>query len=209
MKPNKRIIGITGTIAAGKSTAAAYFRDQYGIPVIDADAVGHEVLQDPTVMEKLIRAFGSNVVRQGQIDRKLLGDIVFQDPQKLEQLNHITHPVITERIQNQVNDFLAGSKEAPYLLIEAYGLYQSDLIHMVSEVWAVCADKGLRIQRVMQRQGLTREEATIRVNSQWSDEEYEKRADILLDGGHDTADLYQQCDRIQKGEWQAHHKGSL
>lgn len=198
MKPNKKIIGITGTIAAGKSTASKYLAEKYGIPLVDADLVGHEVLQDPEVMQQLAETISPLILVDGKIDRKILGGIVFQDPQKLQQLNAITHPVITKRIHKQVQDFLEGENEASFMLIEAYGLMQSDLIHMVEEIWVVCAERELRIERVMKRQGLSREEAVRRVDNQWSDEEYRKRADIALDGSRDTEYMKEQCDRIME-----------
>ena len=198
MKPNKKIIGITGTIAAGKSTAARYFQEQYGIPVIDADLVGHEVLLDPDVIHQLTEAISPEILVDGKIDRKILGGIVFQDPEKLAALNGISHPAITRRIRTQVDSFLKSESTAPFLLIEAYGLMQSDLIHMVSEIWVVCADPELRVQRVMMRQGLSREEAERRVENQWSDAEYIKRADIALDGSRDADYLKMQCDRVME-----------
>ena len=198
MKPNKKVIGITGTIAAGKSTAAGYFRDQYGIPVIDADIVGHEVLRDSEVIQQLVEAISPEILVDGVIDRKILGSIVFKDAGKLAKLNAVSHPAITRNIAEKVNVFLNSDSSAPFMLIEAYGLLQSDLIDLVSEVWVVCADRELRIQRVMERQGLSADEAERRVNNQWSDAEYIRKADVAFDGSRDAEYLKKQCDHVME-----------
>ena len=203
MKQNKPVIGITGTIAAGKSTVSRYFRDAYGIPIIDADAVGHEVL--------LTKALGSDILDadQGQVDRRKLGAIVFADAKALTRLNAITHPVICIRIEEAIGRTQEAEPEAPFLLVEAIELLRSPLKDMVREVWTVCADPRVRIRRIMKRQNLTEAEAVARVQSQWSDEEYRRRAAVVFDGGGDTPALYAQCDRVyarmmEKGEERGH-----
>ena len=127
MKPNKQVIGLTGTIASGKSTAAAYFHEKYGVPVIDADKVGHEVLEDPRIIGQLTEAFGGDILVHGRIDRKKLGNKVFDDPASLERLNGITHPEICRRVHETAEAFRKSDDPAPFMLIEAYGLLQSDL----------------------------------------------------------------------------------
>lgn len=127
MKQNKPVIGITGTIAAGKSTVSRYFRDAYGIPIIDADAVGHEVLSECPVKQELTKAFGSDILDadQGQVDRRKLGAIVFADAKALTRLNAITHPVICIRIEEAIGRTQEAEPEAPFLLVEAIELLRS------------------------------------------------------------------------------------
>ena len=211
MKQNKPVIGITGTIAAGKSTVSRYFRDASGIPIIDADAVGHEVLSECPVKQELTKAFGSDILDadQGQVDRRKLGAIVFADAKALTRLNAITHPVICIRIEEAIGRTQEAEPEAPFLLVEAIELLRSPLKDMVREVWTVCADPRVRIRRIMKRQNLTEAEAVARVQSQWSDEEYRRRAAVVFDGGGDTPALYAQCDRVyarmmEKGEERGH-----
>ncbi len=193
MKQNKKIIGLTGTMASGKSTAATYFKNAAGIPVIDADKVGHEVLKDPEVIKTLTEAFGAQILEGGAIVRKALADAAFVDEEHTERLNQITHPVICGRIQSEIDCFLASEDEAPFMIIEAYGLLQSDLKSMVDEVWAVGCDRRTRIRRIMQRNGLTEEEAKTRISSQWPEEKYREAADVYLDGSGTEAFLKEQC----------------
>ena len=211
MRQNKPVIGITGTIAAGKSTVSRYFRDAYRIPILDADVVGHEVLLEDGVKQELTKAFGSDILNadQKQVDRRKLGKIVFTDAKALHRLNSITHPVICIRIDEAIAKTQEAEPEAPFLLVEAIELLRSPLKDMVQEVWAVCADPQVRIRRIMKRQNLTEAEAVARVQSQWSDEEYSRRAAVVFDGGGDTPALYAQCDRVyarmmERGEGEGH-----
>ncbi|MBN1818584.1 MAG: dephospho-CoA kinase [Sedimentisphaerales bacterium] len=100
-----KIIGILGGIGAGKSTVAAEFARQ-GCAVIDADAIGHEVLKEPAVSRRLIDAFGPDIMDStGGIDRTILGEKAFQNPESVAQINRILHPVILERCQQQMSEF--------------------------------------------------------------------------------------------------------
>ena len=198
MKQNKKIIGLTGTMASGKSTAAAFFKDAAGIPVIDADKVGHEILTRSEVVQALTEAFGPQILKDGAVVRKALAEAAFVDEVHTEMLNSITHPVICREIRQQIDAFLASDEEAPFMIIEAYGLLQSELKTMVDEIWAVGCDKRTRIRRIMQRNGLTLEEARTRVNSQWPEEKYREAADVYLDGSGTEAFLREQCKILWK-----------
>ena len=198
MKQNKPIIGITGTIAAGKSTASRYFHNTYGIPIIDADVVGHAVLEEEVVRQELTKVFGRDILdaEHGQVDRRRLGRIVFADPEALKRLNAITHPAICVRIGEAIAKIEEEEPGAPFLLVEAIELLRSPLQDIVREVWVVCADPQVRVRRIMKRQNRTEADALARVNSQWSDEEYGRRASVIFDGGGDAQALYAQCDRV-------------
>lgn len=195
MKPNK-VVGLTGTIASGKSSAAQYLKEAYQIPCIDADLVGHEVLTEEPVIKQLCEAFGDGILAEdGTVSRKALGELVFADKEKLAVLNQITHPVICRHIEEWTKQCRT---EAPFVLIEAYGLLQSDLKDLADEVWVVGCDKKLRINRVMERQHLSLEQAQARVAGQWPDEKYREAADVYLDGSGTLAFLEAQCDQIMK-----------
>ena len=148
---------------------------------------------------RIVEAFGTEVLLEnGDIDRKVLGDLIFNQPDRRHMLNSITHPVICREIRQQIDAFLASDEEAPFMIIEAYGLLQSELKTMVDEIWAVGCDKRTRIRRIMQRNGLTLEEARTRVNSQWPEEKYREAADIYLDGSGTEAFLREQCKILWK-----------
>jgi dephospho-CoA kinase len=194
MKQNKRVIGLTGTIASGKSTAAACFSEQFGIPVIDADQVGHTILQDASIRAELVEAFGPSVCdANGAIDRKMLGALVFADEEKRYRLNAITHPAICAAIRRWIEEEQTKDTDAPFLLIEAIELLRSELADMVDEVWVVYADPHVRASRMMKTRGLSREEAEARIRSQWDDAKYRARASRVLDGNGTMEEMRKQC----------------
>ncbi|MCI8633280.1 MAG: dephospho-CoA kinase [Lachnospiraceae bacterium] len=188
MKPNKRVLGITGTIASGKSTVSRYLEQRHHIPRIDADRVGHAVLEEKK--EELMAAFGKEILEEGKVSRPRLGAIVFADPAKLQQLNQIMHPAICAHIEAWIRE-----TQAPILAVEAIELLRSEIKDMVDEIWVVYADPEIRMKRMMQERGLSEEEARKRVQSQWDDAQYRKAADCVICGNGTLEDLYRQCDQ--------------
>ena len=191
MKPNKYVIGLTGTIASGKSTTAKYLEKTYQIPRIDADLVAREVVEE--LKYQLAEEFGSEILVEGQISRPKLGSIVFADAEKLKKLNAMTHPATCRKIQRWIEE-----QEAKLVLVEAIELLRSELKDMVDTVWVVYAAPQIRVERMMQERGLSEDEARKRVASQWDDATYQAQASEVLDGSHDTQQLYEQCDRLVK-----------
>ncbi len=199
MKPNKRVIGLTGTIASGKSTAARYFARQYGIAVADADRVGHAVLQEPAVVEALVKEFGPGICGwPRQISRQKLGQLVFGDADKLARLNAITHPVICRRIAEWAAVEQARPDGRPFIIIEAIELLRSELKELADEVWVVYADPAIRQQRLTDSRGLSAEAARQRLSSQWDDAMYRACATRVLDGSGSPEQLERQCDAIYR-----------
>lgn len=195
MRPSK-VIGVTGTIASGKSTACRYLEEHYGMRRIDADQVGHEVTKSPEVVRELTKAFGKAILDSaGKLDRRRLGRIVFRDPDSLKRLNEITHPVICQQIAEEIKRFRKDPGKMPCLLLEAIELLRTPLVDLVDEVWVVWAEDEIRIQRVMQRQNLTREEAEERVWGQWYQDSYMAAADVRIDGSGSIEALYRELDR--------------
>lgn len=194
---NPPIIGITGSIASGKSTVCNYLEQRYGVRRLDADRTGHEVIQRQDIVKELTNAFGKAILdNAGRTDRKALGSIVFADPEKLKLLNAITHPVICQEIEGELRRFRQNPGSAPFFMLEAIELLRTPLKAMTDEIWVIWAKDEVRIQRVMKRQNLSRAEAVNRVESQWKQENYMKAADELIDGGGTTEELYAALDRM-------------
>lgn len=200
MRNNAMVIGITGTIASGKSTVCSYLQKEYGAVMIDADKVGHAVLQEPSMIRSLTGQFGESILSgdRQSIDRKALGRIVFADPEKLLLLNSLTHPRICERIREQIAA-IASEKTDAVILLEAVELLRSPLRELVSEVWVVWAEENVRLERVMRRDGLSREDAKCRLAGQWPQEEYKKAADWLIDGTQSLERVHQVVDERLTG----------
>ena len=199
---NKRsvpVIGITGSIASGKSTAGRYLEEKCAVRRIDADQVAHKVLEEPAIVKELTNAFGKDILdKAGKIDRARLGNIVFSDPEALARLNGITHPPVCRKIQAEIEAFRLDPGNSPFLLLEAIELLRTPLKDMVDEIWVVWAEDRVRVRRVMERQHLTEEEAWARVRSQWPQEKYKAAADVLIDGGGTVEELYPKLDRLRE-----------
>ncbi len=189
-----KVIGITGSIAAGKSTVCRYLEERYGIYRLDADQVGHEMIERPNIVKELTNAFGTAILdTAGRIDRRALGGMVFTDPEKLALLNSITHPAICREIEERIR-----SRRDPLILLEAIELLRTPLKDLAGEIWVVWAEDTVRVRRIMARQGLSEAEAWDRVRGQWPQENYKKAADVLIDGGQPLEEMYRFLDRLME-----------
>lgn len=168
-------IGLTGGIGSGKSTVAQVFT-ALGIPVYYADTAARELMnRDPELRAALVRQFGEAVYREGQLDRKYLASIVFSDPYQLEILNALIHPVTIRDAGEWMK-----RQQAPYAIKEAALLFESGAVENLDYVIGVTAPLPLRIQRVMRRDQLTREEVMDRVKRQLDERIKMKLCDFVL-----------------------------
>ena len=157
-----KVIGLTGYIASGKSTVSDHLRD-LGMEVIDADRIARYILEPGQEgYLKVLRAFGLQYLSQdGTIDRKKLGRDVFSSRIRLRMLNDITHPLIVEKIREDLK-----SAHNDYVIIDAPLLKQVGLDELCDEVWIISVDRDIQLRRLLARDDLTREEALSRIDSQ-------------------------------------------
>lgn len=179
-------LGLTGGIASGKSTVAALFKEQ-GIPVIDADQVAHQVLAtNKSVQAQLQAAFGEAVVKNGQVDRPMLGQQVFGNPEALTQLNAITGPTILTAIKQQMQ-----AADAPLVVLDVPLLYEQHYEQYCDGVAVVYVERKTQLQRLMARNQLTIEQANARIDSQSDLATKKARADFVIDNQGTPAMLRQ------------------
>ena len=168
-----KIIGVTGGTGGGKTTATKLM-ESMGAYIVDADCVARSVVAPgmPALFE-----IGAewDVVRDGVLDRKALAKIVFTDEEQLHKLNAITHKYVIDEIKSQ----LANCKKDIFV-IDAIALFESGLSDICDATVAVIADCDIRCERIMARDGLTRDEAMMRINAQKSDSFYKERADFVV-----------------------------
>ena len=145
-----KVIGLTGKAAAGKNVVAASFV-KMGCSVIDVDRLGHAVLEDSQAL--LLKSFGSDMVKEGKVDRKALGALVFSDPEKLRALEAITHPAMIEACKAMIVTAEKEGKEA--LLINAALLYRMGLHILCDHVVLVKAPLISRFLRAKKRENTT------------------------------------------------------
>lgn len=178
------LIGLTGSMAAGKSTAARTIAEM-GFPIIDADRIAHEVLEDEKVISELVKEFGSGIISDGRIDRKVLAKAAFRGG-RTEKLNSITHPVICQRLI-----FDAKREEEKYgtAVLDVPLLIESGLNGACAHVILVTADKAIRYARIMERDGLTKREARARLKKQMPERQKRKYADIIIENNGTAAEL--------------------
>lgn len=176
-----KIIGLTGGIATGKSTVSSILKD-LDIQVIDADTVARELSKKGNkVWSAIYDNFGSKFFLQnGELDRGALGELVFSNCDFRDKLNKLTHPIIQAEILTLLQELKKKSDPA-FVTIDVPLLIESGWSSIVDEVWVVAVPRDLQLQRLMQRDGFTREQAELRINSQMSLEDKCDLADKIID----------------------------
>lgn len=184
-----KIIGITGPTGAGKTTALGALRE-LGAWMIDADEVYHRLLEESAPLREALTArFGDIQDKSGKIDRKKLGNVVFEDPAALSDLNAITHRFIGEEIDRQLSAARAEGRSAA--AIDAIALIESGLGDRCDTVVGVIAPAELRVRRIMAREGIPEDYAWKRVNAQQGEEFFRTHCDYLLENTeHDTPEAF-------------------
>lgn len=185
------VIGLTGNIASGKGVVSSLLA-KLGAEVIDADVLAHECLAAGTdETEAVARRFGSGVLAgDGSVDRSALGAIAFYDQKALADLEAILHPPIRRRILQQVE-----RSRTSVVVIEAIKLLEGPLADHVQSVWVVTAPRATRLQRLMERSGLSLDEASERLDAQNPEEEKVARAQVVLRNDGTLEDLRIQVER--------------
>lgn len=180
------VLGLTGGIATGKSTVAAEFR-RHGCPVVDADEVAREIVEPGRpALREIVAAFGEGVLRKdGTLDRKTLGDLVFNDQQQLAKLNAIDHPYLRAAIE----DALAAAKAtaAKVVVGEIPLLYETHYEGSFDGVAVVTVPPTMQLERLMARDDLTQAQAQARIAAQMPLAEKIARADFIIDNSQGPA----------------------
>ncbi|MCI8631179.1 MAG: dephospho-CoA kinase [Firmicutes bacterium] len=191
-----KIIGLTGGIGSGKSTVSAYLSENAGLMIIDADRIAHEITEPGNeTLVKIEEVFGSDIIRDdGTLDRRGLAGIVFSSEEKKTILEEITHKAIREEIDRLLKKAFAANE--PAVIIDAPLLLESGLHTICDIVWAVGAEKEVRVKRAAARDGITEDEIRARMARQMSDEERAQHADEIIDNSGDKETLYRQIERL-------------
>ncbi|MCU9614175.1 dephospho-CoA kinase [Caldibacillus lycopersici] len=174
------VIGVTGGIATGKSTVSALIKEQ-GFTVIDADIAARQVVEPGEVAhQQIIENFGIDLLLEnGQINRQKLGSIVFHDEEKRQLLNSIVHPEVRKKMNDEKQAAFERGEQVIFLDIPL--LFESKLTAMVEKIIVVYVDEQTQLSRLMNRNGLSKEDALSRIQSQISIEEKVKLGDAIID----------------------------
>ena len=195
------VIGIVGGVGVGKSSVLRILAQDHGAFLIEADAVGHDLMrQGGTIYEKEIAYFGREILGEdGEIDRKKLGAIVFSDPEKLSALNAIAHPAIREEIGRRIRKRQASlaatdnpSENIPLIVVEAALPEEAGMLEFCDIIWAVTAPRETRIERLMASRGYTREKCLEIMAAQRSEKNFVDMADAVIYNGRTYEETAQQ-----------------
>ena len=181
-------IGLTGGIGTGKSSVTEAFQS-LGAAVINADLLGHDAYLPGTIgFEEVVTEFGQEIVgSDGQIDRKKLGPIVFSDSVKMDRLNEIMHPLIRDLIYERLVSL--ESSQNKVAVVEAAILIEAGWKSLFDEIWVVISDREEVINRLGVRNGLSREDAVKRIDSQMSNNERIEHGDVVVENTGSMEDL--------------------
>jgi len=192
-----KIIGLTGGIGSGKSTAAQFLAE-LGAEVVDLDKAGHEALKKAgLVYKKVVKEFGEAILGyDGEINRARLGRIVFKDREALKRLNAIVHPAIDKAVENKVNE--SRRKGIKVVVLEAAAMLEAEKTWQVDEVWIIKSKKKTVLSRLKERSGYTEAEVKRRIRLQMTDKERIKHANVVINNDGTPEELKARV----KAEWQ-------
>ncbi|MER3431987.1 MAG: dephospho-CoA kinase [Leptolyngbya sp. ERB_1_1] len=194
MGDSTRLIGITGGIGMGKTTVSDYLAIAHHLPVLDADLIARDAVEPGSpILSKIVDRYGSNLLRlDGTLDRSKLGAIVFSNPTERTWLEQQIHPYVRQTLVIEC-DHLSKNHSTIVLVIPL--LFEANMTDLVTEIWVIFCPESQQLQRLMQREKLSLEQAQARIQSQMPIQQKRDRADFVLDNSTTLEALMQQVDR--------------
>ncbi|MDJ0675707.1 MAG: dephospho-CoA kinase [Calothrix sp. MO_167.B42] len=192
----KRIIGLTGGIATGKTTVANYLAKTYNLPILDADIYARDaVAVGSPILDAIAQKHGSQILlADNSLNRQKLGEIIFNQPAERLYIEGLIHPYVRDRFLDQIHN---SSVKTLVLVVPL--LFEAGITDLVTEIWVVYCDRQQQLTRLMQRNHLSIGQAEARINSQMPLQEKVARADVVLDNNLGVENLYIQIDRAFSG----------
>lgn len=189
-----RVIGVTGGVGAGKSTVLEYLEKAYHAEVIQADQVGHEVMEPgQAAYDEILNVFGSEVrAEDGRIDRKILGDVVFAGEEMRRKLNAIVHPAVKQEILRRIAQAQAEKKDC--VVVEAALFLEEKYDAFCDETWYIYTAENRRRSRLKASRGYTDEKIDSIMREQLSEEEFYRHCPVVIDNSEVLEHVYRQID---------------
>ncbi|MCF0104382.1 MAG: dephospho-CoA kinase [Eggerthellaceae bacterium] len=185
-------IFVIGGIGAGKSSVCKALEGEYGFPVIDLDNVGHKILEDAEVVQKLRVAFSQGIFSEGNVDRKKLAEFAFSSAKNRAELEKITHPAILKRAEGLV-DILAEKSNSSTVVIEVSAFRPENFEKYYycdrDKIVLVTANFKSRIERLKTSRNISEEQIKLITEHQLSDKEFKKFSDIVIENSLDFEEL--------------------
>ena len=194
------VIGLTGGIGTGKSTVSQILKGR-GFPVIDLDVISHEVIEFPSVVEKIVQNFGREVLDEDEagnctISREKLGKIIFSDKKKRLALNSIMHPEILKVMHKKILE--CKSEKNKIIFVEVQLLFEVQWEKEFDYILLVAAKRDMQVRRVLERDKRSEEEAWNIINSQMSLDEKREKSDFVIENDGNMDDLNKKVDKFLK-----------
>ena len=171
------ILGITGGIATGK-TAVSDILKSLDIKVIDMDIISREVIKLPKIIQSIKNEFGSNVIKNGTVDRKLLREFIFDDKAKVQKLNNIMHPAIIEKAKNEIDRLKSST---PLIVVVIPLLFETNLEYLTDSILLVTADYDKQVERIMTRDNSTKTNAENIIAAQMKIKKKVKKSNYVIE----------------------------
>ncbi|MBS3579659.1 dephospho-CoA kinase [Staphylococcus aureus] len=193
-----KVIGLTGGIASGKSTVSELL-SVFGFKVVDADKAAREAVKKGSKgLAQVREVFGDEAIDEnGEMNRRYMGDLVFNHPEKRLELNAIIHPIVRDIMEEEKQEYL---KQGYNVIMDIPLLFENELENTVDEVWVVYTSESIQMDRLMQRNNLSLEDAKARVYSQISIGKKSRMADHVIDNLGDKLELKQNLERLLEEE---------
>lgn len=169
-----KIIGITGGIATGKSTVTNKIKE-FGYKVIDCDKISHQLLEDVDVISAIESLFGKKTISDGKVNRRVLGEVIFNDPAEQIKLNNLIHPLVIEVVKAELEQL-----DEEIVFIDCPLLYEAQMEDMMDKVITIYINEDLQIQRLMKRDSISQDYAMKKIQSQLMISEKIELADYLI-----------------------------
>ncbi|HEI1306498.1 TPA: dephospho-CoA kinase [Staphylococcus aureus] len=189
-----KVIGLTGGIASGKSTVSELL-SVFDFKVVDADKAAREAVKKGSKgLAQVREVFGDEAIDEnGEMNRRYMGDLVFNHPEKRLELNAIIHPIVRDIMEEEKQEYL---KQGYNVIMDIPLLFENELENTVDEVWVVYTSESIQMDRLMQRNNLSLEDAKARVYSQISIDKKSRMADHVIDNLGDKLELKQNLERL-------------
>ncbi len=191
MSKQRRLIGLTGGIATGKTAVSNYLAEKYHIPVLDADIFAREAVKPGSdILKRIFTRYGDRVkLSDASLDRSALGNIIFNSQEEKRWLESQIHPYVRTCFTWELEKITATT-----IVLSIPLLFEANLAHLVTEIWVVVCDEATQLERLQKRNNLSLVEAQTRIKNQLPLTQKIALADVVIDNNQDLASLYQQCD---------------
>ncbi|KAF3887943.1 MULTISPECIES: dephospho-CoA kinase [Nostocales] len=188
----KRIIGLTGGIATGKTTVANYLASVYKIPVLDADIYARDAVSiGSPILQAIAERYGEDILlADGSLNRQQLGEIIFNNREERNWVESSIHPYVRDRFLQEI-----AASPAQTLVLVVPLLFEARMTDLVTEIWVVSCSEEQQLERLMQRNNLTLEQAKARIQSQMPISEKVAKANVVLDNSSTLEMLIEQVDK--------------